>query len=245
MSPYKRTVSATCTVECRRTVNRTWRYHRGGRTVEGRCSGVLSSPCSGAGVAPARGPRRWSFSLRACVTVARRCRLFLRAMVSKQSHHLTSPFSPASTPWPLLLFLRASRLHSWATCSPSHTPARLAPAAIVAPPMQIITSLPNLCLGTRERSVTHGQRASPANQGQEKTRFRNSINRQSTRECFQKLPGKPIPSRTARPQARPPQGFSPSNGGAGLQFQVDGPFLHPPIRALRNGSGYGMIFRHP
>lgn len=96
------------------------------------------------------------------------------------------------------------------TVSLSHTPARLAPAAIVAPPMQIITSLPNLCLGARERSVTHGQRASLANQGQEKSRCRNSINRQSTRECFQKLPGKPIPSRTARPQARPPEGFSPS-----------------------------------
>lgn len=30
-----------------------------------------------------------------------------------------------------------------------------------------------------------------------------------------------------------------------LQFQVDGPFLFPPIRALRNGTHYGMIFTHP
>lgn len=29
-----------------------------------------------------------------------------------------------------------------------------------------------------------------------------------------------------------------------LQFQVDGPFLFPPIRALRNGTHYGMIFTH-
>lgn len=126
------------------------------------------------------------------------------------------------------------RCYTVDTMSLSRTPARLAPAATVAPPMQIITSLPNLCLGARERSVTHGQRASLANQGQDKTRCRHSINRQSTRECFQKTPGKPIPSRTSSVKKR-----------GRLQFQVDEPFLLSPIRALRNSTHCGMIFRCP
>lgn len=81
-------------------------------------------------------------------------------------HHLTSVDALASPPPPLLAILfSVPHCH---TASPSHAPAHPAPAATVAPPMQIITSLPDLCLGARKQLVTHGHPVSLANQGREK-----------------------------------------------------------------------------
>jgi len=85
--------------------------------VEARWSGLPASPCPGAGVAPGRGPRRWSFSLRACVTVVgRRCRHFSCHGQTTSSSHLSTSRS-----------FTVTRL-GWVSCS-SRTTQPVSPSA--------------------------------------------------------------------------------------------------------------------
>lgn len=207
---------------------------------------VQSMAFSGAGVAPARGPRRWSFSLRACVTIARRWRPF--SCHGKQSHHLTSP----SLQRPRLGLFSSSpcfTVTQVGTVSLSRTPAHLAPAAIVAPPNANHQLVYQTCVLRQENDPLHtaSGRALPT-----RVKRKPDVDIQSIgnlpESVSRKSQGSPFlfshcPALPARQPTRPKA--SQSNGGAALQFQVDGPFLHPPIRALRNGSHYGMIFRHP
>lgn len=162
-------------------------------------------------MAPGGGPRQWSFCL--VSPVARRCRRF--SCHGKQSHHLTSPSHQRPRPGPFssspsLAVAQVGDRVALALSSPPGTGGCCCSARL-----QIITSLPDLCLGAREQAVTHGQRAGLANQGQEKTRCRLSINRQSSRECFQKLPGKPVPFSHCPPSSPPGRSqFSQMEGPA-------------------------------
>jgi hypothetical protein len=133
-----------------------------------------------------------------------------RAM-DKQPRHLTS--APCG----------ASPSHGWGGClvalappspsarqpvSPSVSPsARLPPAAAVAPPECKSSLVYQIrVLGQQNNLLHNGHRASLAKQGQENTRCLPSINRQSTRECFQKFqkpPGKPIPGASLQLQVEP------------------------------------------
>lgn len=198
-------------------------------------------------MAPARGPRRWSFSLRACVTVARRCRPFLGAMVSKQSHHLTSPIltgAHALASSPLSPCFAVTQVGN---VSPSHTTARLAPAAIVAPPMQIIASLPNFVSWVK-RTIRYtrpaGEPCQPGSRESPMSKFNQSA---IYPRVFPETPREAHSFSHCPPaQARPPEGFSlPQIEGPACSSRLMGLSLHPPIRALRIGSDYGMIFRHP
>lgn len=166
-----------------------------------------------------------------------------RAMVSNLTispHHLTSVHALAPSP-----LLRASRLHRWGTVSLSHSPARLAPAATVAPPDCKSSLVYQICVLGRENNPLHtaSVRALPT-----RAKRKPDVDIQSIGNLPESVSrnSQGSPSQFALPARQPTRPKpSQSNGGAGLQFQVDGPFLHPPIRAPRNGTRYGMIFKTP
>lgn len=175
--------------------------------MEGRSSGVLSSPCSGAGVAPGGGPRQWSFSLRALCHPWLVAVVASRAMVSNLTispHHLTSVHALAPSP-----LLRPSRLHRWGTVSLSHSPARLAPAAAVAPPDCKSSLVYQICvLGQENRPLhTASGRALPT-----RAKRKPDVDFQSIGNLAESVSrnsqGSPSHSRTARHPARPAEANS-------------------------------------
>lgn len=157
----------------------------------------------------------------------------------KQSHHLTSPSHqrPRLGPFSSSPCFTVTQV---GTVSLSHSLARLAPAAAAAPPDCKSSLVYQICVLGQENSPLHtaSGRALPTTAKRKPDVDFQSIGN-LPESVSRNSQGSPSHSRTARP--KPFQ----SNGGAGLQFQVDGPFLHPPIRAPRNGTHYGMIFRHP
>lgn len=245
---WSNALSAACTVECRCSPSRC--THQPNLAVPSRrkelwragarvsCPVLVLEQGWPLAVVPVNGPSVFV----PCVTVARRCRRL--SGHGKQSHHLTSPshqrprLGPFSSS-PCFTVTQVGDRVALALSSPPGTGGYCCSARCKS------SLVYQICVLGRENNPLHtaSVRALPT-----RAKRKPDVDIQSIGNLPESVSrnSQGSPSQFALPARQPTRPKpSQSNGGAGLQFQVDGPFLHPPIRAPRNGTHYGMIFKTP